>query len=636
MQEGFLSSHRKSRWKLSTVSNITLLILYLIGSVVLVTLVNVNTKQQALHNAKLYSSMILDRNVATHAFFNNVLKTSLYDLFEEHFFDTTWMSSTFAINSIAEDYGLFTEQDLYYRESAVNARNPANEADPLERSFIEKFNADPALNTVSSIRTYDQEPFFTVIRKGQGVKESCLLCHGDPDDAPPGIVEHYGPERGFHLRTGQIASVISVRIPLALAYQDANQFSVKLSAILLALLLIIFGVQYIVARQMLFVPIDTIHKKAKLIAFEPEHIGEKLEIPAGRELAELVEAFNSMSTGLRGYQNSLEETILERTAELESANRALNEDIEIRKEIEHRLEKLGQHNEMILNTTSEGIIGLDSEGKITFYNRAAEALMGLTGEHINKLSLQDHLRGTTRINRAPSPGTHVTDALTKGAHVDHQEGLLSHLDGHIFPIEYSCAPLRGKGITGAVFSFSDITERKKTEREIQNLAFYDQLTKLPNRTLFYDRIMQRVAQAERDKEKLALMFLDLDDFKIVNDTLGHAAGDTFLKEIARRLKESSRQADTVARLGGDEFVWFGEIIDEEDAKLIAGKFLQEVALPVTLEERNVSSTVSIGIAIFPDTAQNVIDLMKCADAAMYSAKQKSKNAFHFFRKTRSS
>ena len=127
------------------------------------------------------------------------------------------------------------------------------------------------------------------------------------------------------------------------------------------------------------------------------------------------------------------------------------------------------------------------------------------------------------------------------------------------------------------------------------------------------------------------MFLDLDDFKIVNDTLGHAAGDDFLSVIAKRLRESSRQADTVARLGGDEFVWFGEIDDEEDIRRIADKFLEGIAQPVKLDQHIFSSTVSIGIAIFPDSAQDVLGLMKCADAAMYRVKQKDKNAFQFYR-----
>lgn len=631
-----MSSNHQSRWKLSTISNITLLVLYLVGAAALVMLVNLNTRQQALRNAELYSSMILDRNVVTHSFFNSTLKTSLYDLFEEHFFEPTWMSATFAINSIADDYGLFTEQGLYYKESAINARNPVHEADPLERSFIEKLNADPGLTTASAIREYEGEPFFTVMRRGQVIKDECLMCHGDPAEAPPGIIDHYGPERGFHGQPGQTVSAISIRIPLALAYQDANRFSFELSVFLTLLLLVIFALQYVVTRHLLFTPINALHGKAQRIAHEPDHLGDTLPLPIGRELAELVEAFNAMSNGLRQQHDSLEQTIRKRTAELEEVNRALNDDIKIRKDVERTLAQLQHRNEMILNTTSEGILGLDSAGRITFFNRAAAALMGLDAQHIDRIRIQDHLGRIVADQEQPGPAERIAETLSRGGRVDHQEGLLASLDGRSLPVEYSCAPLLGNGITGAVFSFSDITARKHSEHEIQKLAFYDQLTELPNRTLFYDRIVQRVAQAARDKQKLAVMFLDLDDFKMVNDTLGHAAGDDFLRAIARRLREGSRQADTVARLGGDEFVWFGEIIDEQDAQLIATKFLEGIARPVTLGQHNFSSTVSIGIAIFPDSAEDVEGLMKCADAAMYAAKQSSKNAFRVYRKARGS
>lgn len=631
-----MSPNRTSRWKLSTISNITLLALYLVGSVILVALVNVNTKQQALHNAELYSRMILDRNVVTHSFFNNALKTSLYDLVKQQFFEPDWLSATFAIKGVASDYGLFTEGGLYYKESAINARNPVHEADPLERSFIERLNANAKLTTESSIREYDQEPFFTVLRRGQLVKEDCLFCHGDPEKAPPGIIEHYGSKRGFHRKPGQTVSAISIRIPLEMAYQDANQFSLKLSGILLILLLAIFAFQYVVTRRLLFAPIDALSRKAQRIAHDPEHLGDTLPLPAGRELAELVESFNSMSYGLRQHHESLEQMIHDKTMELEKTNQALSDDIAIRMKIEQTLEQLRHRNEMVLDTTSEGILGLGPAGQITFLNRAARTLTGLEEKHIDQVKIQEFLGRLTTAQDQSEPAEMINQILAKGGQLAHQEGLFTQLGGKVFPIEYSCAPLLGNEITGAVFSFSDITERKRSEREIQKLAFYDQLTGLPNRTLFYDRITQRVAQAQRDKQKLALMFLDLDDFKMINDTLGHAAGDEFLREVARRLREGSRQADTVARLGGDEFVWFGEIIDEEDARLIAEKFLEGIARPVRLGEYNFSSTVSIGIALFPDSAQHVAGLMKCADTAMYSVKHRSKNAFCFYHTLHSS
>lgn len=622
----------RKRWRLSTISNITLLTLYLTGAVALVLLVNVNSRQQALHDAERYANLILDRNIVTHSFFNNVLKAGLYEMFEEHLLSPEWLSANFVISNAAEDYELFTQEDIYYKESAINARNPVHEANPLERDFIERLNANPYLKVESAIREYNGQPFFTVMRRGQVAKSECLYCHGKPEEVPAEFIEHYGTERGLFMQPGQTISALSIRIPLAVAYKEANQFSFKLSCFLLILFLIIFLLQYAVTRQLLFVPISVLHLEAQAIAHDPVRLGNTLPLPRGREFSQLVEAFNTMSVNLREHTDMQEQIIDLRTTELEEANRALRDDIEKRKQVELSLQQLRQRNEMILNTTNEGILGLDTEGRITFFNQAASALLELRQEHIGRISIQGYLGRRDTPQEGYDTAERIRAVLSGGGKIIKQEGYLSNLDGQRgFPAEFSCAPIAANGITGAVFSFSDISERKRTEKEIQNLAFYDQLTQLPNRTLFYDRITQRVAQAERDKDSLALMFLDLDDFKMVNDTLGHAAGDDFLRMVARRLQEGSRQADTVARLGGDEFVWFGEIADEEDARLIAQKFLEGISRPVRLGEHNFSSTVSIGIALFPESARNVASLMKFADAAMYSAKQKHKNAFEFYR-----
>ena len=635
--ELILTSRPQKRWRLSTISNITLLTLYLAGALALVVLVNVNARHQALHDAERYASLILDRNIVAHSFFNNVLKTSLYGLSEERFFTPEWLSANFAIDNAARDYDLFTHEDLYYKESAVNARNPVHEATPLEREFIERLNADPELKVESAIREYDGKPYFTVMRRGQVAKSECLHCHGEPDEAPAGIIAHYGSERGLAMQPGRTVSALSIRIPMAVAYQEANQFSFELSGFLLILLLVIFLLQYVVTRQLLFAPIDALYRKAQVIAHAPEQLGSALPLPRGLELSQLVEAFNTMSLNLREHTDLQEQIIQVRTIELEKANQALREDIEKRKQIEASLEQLRHRNEMILNTANEGILGLDAEGRITFFNQAASTLLELQPEHVGRINVQECFGRRNGDQTVVNAEERIDVILARGERVIKREGFLSSVGGRRgFPAEFSCAPIDGNGITGAVFSFSDISKRKHAELEIQNLAFYDQLTQLPNRTLFHDRITQRVAQAERDRDKLALMFLDLDDFKMVNDTLGHAAGDDFLRMVARRLQEGSRQADTVARLSGDEFVWFGEIADEEDASLIAQKFLEGVSRPVRLGEHNFNTTVSIGIAIFPDSARDVVSLMKCADTAMYAAKQKNKNAFEFYRAARKS
>ncbi len=344
-----------------------------------------------------------------------------------------------------------------------------------------------------------------------------------------------------------------------------------------------------------------------------------------------------MSSGLRQHHDSPEQTIRERTVAAAGGQPGLCRDIEIRKEIERNLEKLRLHHEMILNTTSEGILGLNPAGQITFYNRAAEALMGLQGKQIDHFKIQDFIVRIPSAEGQSEPEELLNEVLTRGTRVDHQEGLLSLPDGRTLPIEYSCAPLLGNDVIGAVFSFSDISERKNAERadpEAGLLRSADGAAQ--SHPLLRPHHAADCPGSNATSQKLALMFIDLDDFKMVNDTLGHAAGDDFLKVIARRLRESSRQADTVARLGGDEFVWIGEIIDEQDARLIAGKFLEGLSRPVNLDRHNFSSTVSIGIALFPDTARDVAGLMKCADAAMYSVKQHSKNAFRFYRQSRDS
>lgn len=627
-----MTSRPRQRWRLATLSNITLLTLYLAGALTLVVLVNINSRHQALNDAERYASLILDRNIVTHAFFNNVLKAGLYEMFDERLLSPEWLSANFAISNTAKDYDLFTQEGLYYRESAINARNPAHEANPLERDFIERLNADQNLKVESAIREYDGQPFFTVMQRGQVAKSECLYCHGKPEEVPAEIIAHYGSERGLSMQPGRTVSALSMRIPLAVAYKEANQFSFELSGYLLVLLMVIFILQYVVTRQLLYVPINALHLEAQTIAHDPVRLGSTLPLPRGREFSQLVEAFNTMSLNLRGHTDMQEQIISVRTTELEEANRALRNDIEKRKQVEVSLEQLKHRNEMILNTTSEGILGLDTEGRITFFNQAASTLLGLRDEHVGRIRIQDCLGRRGIVQEERDIAERIKVILAGGMRVIKQEGFLTSVGGQRgFPAEFSCAPIAGNGITGAVFSFSDISERKSSENEIQKLAFYDQLTQLPNRTLFYDRITQRVAQAERDKDRLALMFLDLDDFKMVNDTLGHAAGDDFLRMVARRLQDGSRQADTVARLGGDEFVWFGEIADEEDARLIAQKFLEGISRPVRLGEHNFSSTVSIGIALFPESARNVASLMKFADAAMYSAKQKHKNAFEFYR-----
>lgn len=235
------------------------------------------------------------------------------------------------------------------------------------------------------------------------------------------------------------------------------------------------------------------------------------------------------------------------------------------------------------------------------------------------------------------------DAATKTKQQTYEVELnLMHKDGSQHTYLMVKFPLRNKENTvfGVCTIGTDISERKLAEnalREQQSrlnyMAFHDSLTSLPNRSLFYDRIYHGLARARRSNSKVALLLLDIDRFKIINDSLGHDAGDILLKAIAMRLTEGVRDMDTVARLGGDEFVVVLEgIHDLEDVVFVANKMLAALARPLEISGHSISTTVSIGVSVFPDDGGDTDELLKHADIAMYKAKEAGKNNCQFYAK----
>jgi diguanylate cyclase (GGDEF)-like protein/PAS domain S-box-containing protein len=208
-------------------------------------------------------------------------------------------------------------------------------------------------------------------------------------------------------------------------------------------------------------------------------------------------------------------------------------------------------------------------------------------------------------------------------------------DGKIFPSWHNiCAVTdENKNVIQYISIFNDITDKKIAEDHIEHLAQYDQLTKLPNRVLFNDRLELSFLRATRSNEKVALMFIDLDRFKNVNDTLGHQAGDQLLQEISQRLSNCIRQQDTVARLGGDEFTIILENLKHaESSAIVANKILEALSHNVQLGEHEVTIGGSIGISVYPDDGTDTKDIIKNADMAMYQAKNLGKNQYQFYTK----
>lgn len=208
-----------------------------------------------------------------------------------------------------------------------------------------------------------------------------------------------------------------------------------------------------------------------------------------------------------------------------------------------------------------------------------------------------------------------------------------HKNNDIFPIWLSIYTVRNENnlTTHFVGIFSNITARKAVENQLKQLAHYDLLTGLANRAQFIERLKWSMDISKRDGKETALMFLDLDRFKLINDTLGHQAGDQLLIEVARRLTANVREVDTVSRLGGDEFtVVLNGIKSPEEAGFVSRNILEALVVPVFLEGQEVFISSSIGIAIYPIDGDSVNELVKNADTAMYHAKEQGRNNYQYF------
>lgn len=182
----------------------------------------------------------------------------------------------------------------------------------------------------------------------------------------------------------------------------------------------------------------------------------------------------------------------------------------------------------------------------------------------------------------------------------------------------------------ARFIWNLLTRLKQTNEQITHLAYHDNLTALPNRILFYDRLNHAITQARREKESIAVLYLDLDGFKVINDTFGHNVGDALLREAAKRIQACVRDSDTVARMGGDEFMVILSSMQTSDYNdRVAKKIVETIASPFVLNGKNCSVSVSIGIARYPENGETAEQLVKISDAAMYLAKHSGKSCYRF-------
>lgn len=289
---------------------------------------------------------------------------------------------------------------------------------------------------------------------------------------------------------------------------------------------------------------------------------------------------------------------------------------------------------LLLDSTAEAIFGVDREGYCTFANPSCLDMLGfahesdLIGKRIHELIHHSHADGRPY----PVEECAIRVASRAGQPCHRNDEVHWRADGTSFPVEYWSHPMYRDGqLIGAVVTFVDISERKKTEAALHQLAYFDALTGLPNRALFNDRLQQALGDARRRGTLVALMLLDLDRFKVVNDTLGHEAGDGLLRAVAERLRHSIRGNDTVSRLGGDEFALiFSDVGSPQHVAQLARNVLACFDAPVGVGGQEVFISASLGISLCPGDSREADALLKFADSAMYHAKENGRQNFQFY------
>ncbi len=299
-------------------------------------------------------------------------------------------------------------------------------------------------------------------------------------------------------------------------------------------------------------------------------------------------------------------------------------DITERKRLEEKLLLASR----VLENSSEGVVVTDAEGVIEMVNPAFTAITGYTA--------QEAIGKTPRILKSEHHDTAFYEQMWEKLRTDGQwagEIWNRRKSGEAYPEWLSISAIHGSQgkIAHFISIFHDITAMKKAQAEIHFQAYHDGLTGLPNRNLFLDRLQVALNHAARHTRNLAVLFLDLDHFKKINDTLGHAAGDELLHEVARRLCEAVREEDTVSRLGGDEFTIILTSAETSAAvAVVARRILQTISRPFRLRGQDVFVGTSIGISLYPQDGTEAETLIKNADNAMYRAKQQGRNGFQFF------
>jgi diguanylate cyclase (GGDEF)-like protein/PAS domain S-box-containing protein len=286
--------------------------------------------------------------------------------------------------------------------------------------------------------------------------------------------------------------------------------------------------------------------------------------------------------------------------------------------------------QVTLDAIGDAVASTDFRGQVVYLNKAAERLTGYDQTSATRLPVGDVFRLVNASSGAAVNNPTAESIIDNEKRFAPDNSILVRRDGTKVPVEVSSTPIHDRhgGVVGAVMVARDMTAARELSEKLSRLALYDHLTGLPNRILFADRLDHAISRGLRTGSSFCLLYIDLDNFKTVNDTLGHEAGDRLLCSAAERLQECIRQSDTVSRHGGDEFVALLIDCTEVDAGFpCAFKIVEALSAPYDLDGRQAILSASVGIAVFPTDATEREQLMRAADFAMYRAKCSGRNGF---------
>ena len=395
-----------------------------------------------------------------------------------------------------------------------------------------------------------------------------------------------------------------------------------LTTVISSIVFIIAGGIALLVFQTIAIPLMSLKKGAEQIG--AGNLDYRVPIERKDEFGLLSATFNDMANSLKIVTASRDE---------------LNQEIFERKKAVKAVKEERSFLQAIIDGVVDPIMVISSNYEVLMMNRSAQEHLPHNNDKNRKWLCHEasHRSDTPCIGIDHPCPLVMVQQTNKAATVIHQHSLP---DGQVRSYELQASPLWNEdgSLLGIIEAARDITARIEVQRELAEnqeklmfLAHHDELTKLPNRWLFSDRLQQLITKAQRTKNQIAVLLLDVDRFKTINDTLGHPVGDKVLQEVARRLQSSLRESDVLARLGGDEFlIALDEITDANQVNIVVAKIIQSLSKPMNIDGYELTATASMGIALYPDDTIDEEGLFKCADVAMYRAKEMGRNGHQYF------